>query len=131
VSDYDPYDHPVEGYCPACGASSLYLSFSIPTCMQKGCPNPTIIGDILDDGEIHHIVRFSDADFNVKHPLRERADSELLDCKIHGVIVAWSSSGTSPFDGQPLTGTSWRVKYKPELMDDPEFGGDPFSWERT
>lgn len=134
AGEYGPFDHPVDGYCPACGSEALYLSFGIPTCFQKGCPDPTIIGNLLDDSEIHHIVRFdpNSETFNVKHPLRERVNSELLDCEIHGVIQAQVSDGQIYSDKQwhPVQGT-WRLKYEPTWTEDPEFGGDPFSWEKA
>lgn len=104
MSEYDPYDHPVDGYCPACGAEALYLWMGIPTCFQKGCPSPKMVGDLLADNEIHHVVRFDKSGyFNVKHPLRERVNNELLDCSIHSVINDLCEGVGMPGEG------SWRL----------------------
>jgi hypothetical protein len=107
VSEYDPYDYPVEGYCPACGSEDLYLSFSRPTCFKKGCPDSDAAAKILDDPEIEHIVRFQPGCFNVQHPIRERNDGQLLDCEIHDAVEDWLSEQNLP-DLAALEGNTYR-----------------------
>lgn len=90
------YAH-VDGFCPACGQFSLMVRNGERVvadddrqvrCQNRDCPDSHAAHKILQDPEVHHIVRFDDQGwFNVKHPLRERVDSELLDCSIHDVVV--------------------------------------------
>jgi hypothetical protein len=41
----------VQGRCPACGATSLFLaSGNHITCAIIGCPNPCAAGELLGDG---------------------------------------------------------------------------------
>lgn len=91
----------VYAHCPACGGPDLIAKpvpdpdnnpngdYAVLYCWRENCPDPDAANKILGDNEIHHIVRFdSDSEtFNVKHPLRERVNSELLDCSIHSVVV--------------------------------------------
>jgi hypothetical protein len=97
-------------------------------CMNGECPNPSAAQQLLSDNETEHIVRFNERGFfNVKHPLRERIDGELLDCPIHAVVTARvHSEGTKA----SVAGSTWRVTYEPIWLENPEFGGDPFSWEQ-
>ena len=128
----------IHGFCPACGEQKLHLMASnIVHCLNPNCPQPNTMAKLMMDKEIHHIVRFDpDSEtFNVKHPLRERVDSELLDCQIHGVVQAQIGEGKngqiySEGEWHPLRGT-WRLKFEPAWLEDPEFGGDPFSWEKA
>lgn len=115
-------------YCPACGQERLHRMEMTGhlKCMNDKCPNPIAAQHVLSDKEIHHIVRFKDYAFNVKHPLRERIDGELLDCPIHAVVTAWLSGKSGP----DYKDSTWRCKYEPTWTDNPEFGGDPFSWEK-
>jgi hypothetical protein len=127
----------IKGYCPVCGHPDPEVGVDAwLRCTNPDCPNPEGIAEILLDNEIHHIVRFADDGvFNVKHPLRERIASELLDCHVHCVVQAALSADNYVYahsDGrwEPAQGT-WRLKFEPTWLEDPEFGGDPFSWERV
>ncbi|QDH91786.1 hypothetical protein SEA_PHRAPPUCCINO_111 [Mycobacterium phage Phrappuccino] len=116
MSECDPYDHPVDGYCPACGANALYLSMGIPTCMAKGCPASTIIGDILSDPEIHHILEvLPDAEteqsgrWTLQHPLRERVDGALFSCPLHRILQQQFAFHYPPAPGR------YRIRHRDEV----------------
>lgn len=105
----------IQGYCPSCGQEELgHLEKSHPDnpariigsvfCANPDCLQPDAAHRILQDPEIHHIVRFNPDDtFNVQHPLRERIDSTLLDCLVHTEVQRSSA------EGAPTEGT-WRLK---------------------
>lgn len=42
---------------------------------------------ILADEETEHVVIFRAEDFTVRHPLRERLDDALMQCRIHAAIA--------------------------------------------
>lgn len=74
----------VQGYCPACGGESLFLgSGGYVTCSRLDCRNPSAASDILDDRETEHVVTLWANDFSIRHPLRERLNGDLNDCKLH------------------------------------------------
>ena len=79
----------VSGCCPVCGTRNLALSLRPTTrgyiiCQNQECSRPTAVHEILSDSEIHHVVdiREETETFSLKHPLRERLDDALLDCRI-------------------------------------------------
>lgn len=112
----------IQGYCPACGQQSLHVVSGVGLihCLYPKCPAATVAHRILQDPEIHHVVRFDDHGFfNVKHPLRERVDSELLDCSIHDVVNAECEGVGMPGPG------SWRLKPAGEHSLDRNW-----TWER-
>jgi len=124
----------IKGYCPWCGHPDPEVGpDAFLRCTNPDCPNPDGVAYVLLDNEIEHIVRFDEGaeTFNVKHPLRERIDSELLDCPIHAVVRAQINDGQIYSDHQwhPVGGT-WRLRYEQAQQENPEFGGDPFSWEK-
>lgn len=74
----------LQGFCPACGSRSLFVgSGGHITCGVIGCPDPCVVDKLLDDSEVDHIVVFGSEGFDIKHPLRERANDELFDCELH------------------------------------------------
>jgi hypothetical protein len=105
----------IQGYCPACGQEDLgHREVPHPDnpariigsvfCANPDCLQPAAAHLILEDSEIHHIVRFNPDDtFNVQHPLRERIDSTLLDCLVHTEVQRSHATGA------PTEGT-WRLK---------------------
>src|SRR4051812_23669237 len=100
----------VQGHCPACGRPELVALGGVLQCNSGTCPQPFTIAKILQDPEIHHIVRFDDKGFfNCQHPLRERADGQLLDCAIHEAVTEWSEP-MSFEEHKALEGTSWRIR---------------------
>lgn len=47
----DGWGQPVHGRCPACGGGSLFVAVGQHvTCSASGCPNPTLVADLLDGG---------------------------------------------------------------------------------
>lgn len=75
-------------YCPSCGEESLYViqpqnANIFLECRNEKCTRREAVMRVLRDREIGHIVLFSDVDaFSMQHPIRERIDSELLDCEL-------------------------------------------------
>jgi|GEM_PF-6318816 hypothetical protein len=112
----------IDGHCPACGRRSLGVKPSLlrgPTarieCFHPGCPAPGTAATILDDPEIHHIVRFDGASgtFNAQHPLRERVGGLLLDCDIHDEVRRWYADEQGHAFGDTPDGT-YRLKRNDE-----------------
>lgn len=78
----------IAGFCPmGCGESLFVGAEGHVTCGHLSCPNPTAVDDILNDSEIHHIIELLPKTFNVRHPLRERLNNELLECNIGDWLV--------------------------------------------
>lgn len=83
----------VSGYCPmGCGPTLFLGSGGYVTCSLDVCPQPDAASEILADGEAHHIVKISEAEFTVRHPLRERLNDELMRCSLH----AWTADHGGP-----------------------------------
>ena len=109
----------VEGFCPACGGSTLFLaSGAYVTCSVIDCPNPTIVATLLEDRERNHIVRIDGGRCDVRHPLSERLGDEIEKCLLEdwldyvkGVAGPLLKSGRyrayrpGPHGSHP--GTSW------------------------
>lgn len=120
----------VPGYCPACGTASLYASSNTGlVCLNPACTQPDAAAQILQDSEIHHIVRFQEYDFNVQHPLRERIGGSLLDCSIHDVVIDHLDNHPS----DDYKGTTWRITAIPAIPS-PNGGYHPqeadWEWEK-
>ncbi len=80
-------DRHVQGFCPVCGSESLFLgSGGYVTCGWIECKRPTAVSDLLDDRETEHVVQFDENEFTVRHPLHERLDDALMDCKLHAYL---------------------------------------------
>lgn len=119
--------------CPACGGQDLLVApehspdpvdsgaYGVLRCWREECPDPDAANRLLSDAEIHHVVRFdSNGYFNVKHPLRERIDSELLDCSIHPVVV------DAVADERITPRGSWRLIAVPATPDqEPDWEFEP------
>jgi hypothetical protein len=101
----DPYPGrpKVQGHCPACGRSSLFLGAGgRVTCAILTCPRPSAVDEILADREVEHVVELTGTGFTVRHPLRERLDDALMDCDLHTRIAASA--------GPPVTPGRYRVR---------------------
>lgn len=88
----------LSGHCPACGREDLVVISDAATpqvhCNSGICPDNFAASRVLQDDQIHHVVRFDDEGrFSVKHPLRERINSELLDCTVHHVVIEQVNDG--------------------------------------
>lgn len=79
-------DPMVKWICPACGSATLVLHDDKVMCEHAGCPRPDTVWLLLSDVEIEHIVRLNESDFTIRHPLRERVGTELLDCRMHTAV---------------------------------------------
>jgi hypothetical protein len=87
-------------YCPmGCGAS-IYRS---PTngnliCLNERCPRPHAAIEILGESEQEHLVTFgSDGGFyHLRHPLRERLNGLLSECRAAQGLVEMLDEGFAP-----------------------------------
>lgn len=72
----------VQGYCPmGCGETLRIAPRGEIFCGNlPGCPDPRAVEKILADSETSHVIRVDSRGWNLKHPLRERANDDLLDC---------------------------------------------------
>lgn len=70
-------------YCPMGCGETLYTIFSGIRCASENCPRPNAAHEILNDSETEHVVKFEEASFSVKHPLRERLGGDLFACELH------------------------------------------------
>jgi hypothetical protein len=87
----------VKGHCPECGNETLFLaSGGYITCSWVECRNPTAAADVLDDGQVHHVVVLGKTTFTVRHPLRERLGDALMECDLHRRIAALDGPPRSP-----------------------------------
>jgi len=78
----------VAGFCPMGCGETLYLNhYGYVACWAQGCPRPGAVKEILADPETEHIVVLAPTKtFNVKHPLRERIEDQLLGCQLAATI---------------------------------------------
>ncbi len=111
----------VLGHCPMGCGETLYLGTDARiTCDFAGCPDSSAVAKILDDPETEHVVVLEEDTFNLKHPLRERVDDELLECE----VGKWLNSLDEP--PAPL-GRYRVVRHQPDAYSESYRGDDgPF-----
>lgn len=98
-----PDERAITGYCPmGCGRTLFLADGGYPTCTYIRCPRPDAVSDLLEDRETEHIVVFGDDTFTVRHPLRERLDDALMECKLHEHIAG--------LDGPPVRPGRYRAR---------------------
>jgi hypothetical protein len=87
----------VQGYCPMGCGETLFLGVGgYVTCAKLKCPRPDAVSTILDHRETEHIVKLLAKDFSIIHPLRERIDEELLNCKLHQYLIGLNGPPHKP-----------------------------------
>lgn len=71
-------------------------------CVLAACPEPDAAQRILSDPEVLHVLRIhEDASFTVQHPLIERLDGRLMNCRLFSVlqyVLHWSPTQPEPGD---------------------------------
>lgn len=88
---------PVFGYCPmGCGQTLKLLSNGFIVCETPDCPRAGAATEILADPETEHIVELNLSDFTLRHPLQERLDDKLMNCRLHMYIANMSGSEYPP-----------------------------------
>ena len=105
--------------CPAGCGMTLFVSEAVGNppkniieCAEDDCPRPWAATELLTEDDIdYHIVRIHDNDMNMRHPLIERVNGELLDCGTHAAVW-WAIREYSITDG------TYRCK----------FNGDELEW---
>ncbi|QEM41613.1 hypothetical protein SEA_FORZA_178 [Gordonia phage Forza] len=74
---------PVKGACPECGERTLEVT---PThdliCSNRTCPDRFCLTKVLSFATPHHLVRLTPRDFTIEHPIRERKNHSLFECKL-------------------------------------------------
>lgn len=107
----------VKGFCPVCAHPDPEVGTDgFLHCTSPECPSPDLIANVLLDNEIHHIVRFYEGFFNVKHPMRERLTGDLLNCAVHDRVVeavenGFNARGTWRFKEPTPDNDDWIVEY--------------------
>lgn len=77
----------IEVHCPACGHQSLVIAAGRIACAYEACPEPDAAHRILSEPEILHVFRIhGDQTFTVRHPLIERLDNRLMECRLANVL---------------------------------------------
>jgi len=83
----------VYGYYPmGCGRTLRLGAGGFLFCSNKTCPRPGAAAAILADSQTEHVVALRQKGFNIKHPLRERLDDQLLACKLDDYLNSLSES---------------------------------------
>lgn len=83
-----PENPRVAGRCPMGCGETLFLAVygherGEVTCYWHECPNPSAADSILAESETEHVVRIGETGFSITHPLRERIDGALHECRLH------------------------------------------------
>jgi hypothetical protein len=55
-------------------------------CGNPECPRPHAVAEIIADAETEHLVTFTESDWTIKHPLRERLNDALLKCELPSFV---------------------------------------------
>jgi len=73
---------PVDGYCPACGGTSLGQTSRTPKiwCFNLECPQPDAVHQLLAQTREEHEVEFTADGWTIKHPTVERIGDALFAC---------------------------------------------------
>lgn len=113
----------VKGYCPmGCGAGTLALRPGGEVyCAALSCPDPDAVAKILDNPETEHVVTIREDSFSVKHPLRERVDDDLFDCRLFEEL--------RDFGGPPAEPGVYRAtRHAPDGYSE-SYRGDAIGWD--
>ncbi len=75
----------VAGVCPACGKRALCVDLDgALTCMFQDCPRPTALAELLElEQGPRHIVELDEVGHAVQHPMIERLDEGVFNCKLY------------------------------------------------
>lgn len=78
----------VKGHCPmGCGQTLVVTGSGHIVCFDADCPRPHAVTELLMDVETEHLVEVQEESFAVQHPLRERLDGGLFDCRLFDDIL--------------------------------------------
>ena len=88
--------HVVTGSCPSCGRSKVVLIDGNLQCDNPGCKEPDAVSRLLNDQEIHHTIVLEETGFILRHPLLERVDERLMNCKVHATIANMTEAPAPP-----------------------------------
>lgn len=112
----------VAGHCPmGCGRTLFVAKGGHITCSWHDCPHPGAVDDLLADPETEHVVTFDDKGFAIQHPLRERLDGELFDCRLHQDL--------RDLAGPPVRPGRYRARrHEPDGYSE-SYRGDAIGWD--
>lgn len=94
----------VMGNCPMGCGRTLHLNpdGGMIACLNKECPRPLAVTDLLVKVTTDHLVEIGPLGFTIKHPLLERIDDKLFDCPLGTWLEA--------LDGPPVSAGLYRVR---------------------
>ena len=94
-----------------CGQTLFLSRGGYVACSWFECPRPDAATSILDNSETEHVVTIRDDGFTVEHPLRERLDGALHECRLHQDLRA--------SDGPPEKPGRYRVtRHEPDEVSE-------------
>lgn len=98
----------VQGECPMGCGPRLHLNpgTGMIICINKTCPRPTAVSDLLKHPPVHHKVEVDFSGFAIKHPLFERIEDKLFECDLQRYLA--------DCDGPPASAGVYRVRTVPE-----------------
>lgn len=73
----------VAGYCPMGCGQTLLVDKSQIRCQGPKCKRPDAISVLISEPESEHVITFTEDNFTILHPLRERLERQLEDCPLH------------------------------------------------
>lgn len=79
-----------------CGETLELNNYGTIVCAHVRCRSRFAAHTILSNPETDHIVTFTKDGFSIKHPLRERIEDALLDCKFHEHCMFLQDEGCAP-----------------------------------
>lgn len=79
---------PIEGFCPFGCGETLRAEWNIVgraeiVCVGPFCQDRHGVTRLLKEDETEHIAHCHEEAFTIQHPLKERLDGTLFDCKLH------------------------------------------------
>ncbi len=87
----------IAGYCPmGCGQTLFVGNLGAITCSHLECPCPEAVHTILSNAQTEHVVVFTEENFSIKHPLRERVGDELHRCPVHKALSLLDEAPVEP-----------------------------------
>lgn len=113
----------IAGYCPmGCGETLVVGEDGCPVCTHIDCSRPGALTELLENDETEHVVTIREDGFTVEHPLRERLDGALHECKLHQDLQG--------ADGPPEEPGRYRVvSHQPDAVSESYRLGPVGAWD--
>lgn len=93
----------IQGKCPMGCGERLHLNSGtgMIVCTNRTCPRPSAVSDLLKDPMTDHKVEINGSGFAIKHPVYERIEDRLFECRLQ----KWLED----LDGSPVDEGVYRV----------------------